>query len=417
MAIIRPVIQMQESVERPYGWVVTVASMLLMTIGAGGYFVVIVGLKLMAQDFGGLRWVPSMAYSMTLFGMGLGGIFIGRWSDRAGVGTPALVGAVMVVVGALVVSVTTNRWMFLLAHGILIGLLGNAALFSPLLANVARWFDRRRGLAIAIVVSAQGLAGMVWPAVFRFLIERNSWREAYQAYAVFALVTMVPLTLLLRPRAPVAAAPTSRDGHTPDGNVLGFGAGRALVLLCLAIVGCCVAMAMPIVHVVSHTTDLGHPLSRAAEVLTLLLGCAFVGRIAWGVVADHIGGLRMLTVGSASQAVVLSLYLFVESLPGLYVLSGLFGLAFGGVIPAYTLIISKHFPFGSIGRRIATVYFFGAVGMAAGGWLGGFIFDVSGAYRGAFAVGLMFNLVNLSIVGSLLIRNARPLRAASALPQ
>ncbi len=405
---------MHESVERPYGWIVTVASLLMMTIGAGGYFVVIVGLKPVAEDFGGLRWVPSMAYSVTIFGMGLGGIFIGRWSDRSGVGTPALLGAVMVAVGAAVVSVTTNRWTFLLAHGILIGLLGNAALFSPLLANIARWFDRRRGLAVAIVISAQGLAGIVWPAIFRLLIERSSWREAYRVYAVFAVLTMVPLSLLLRPRAPVVAEHGSTAGGASRLHALGLGTSGVLALLCLAIVGCCAAMAMPIVHILSHTTDLGYPLARAAEVLAVLLGFGFVGRIAWGTVGDRIGGLRMLLLGSASQAIVLSLFLVVDSLSGLYVLSALFGLAFGGIIPSYVLIISTYFPAGSLGWRIATVYFFGAVGMALGGWLGGFIFDLSGAYRGAFAIGLLFNLVNLAVVGSLSTREAPALRTASA---
>ena len=285
-------IQAQERIERPYGWVVVVGSLLLMTVGAGGYYVVIVGLKLVAQDFGGLRWVPSMAYSMTVFGMGLGGIFIGRWSDRVGVGTPALLGSLMIVAGALTASVTTDRWTFLLAHGVLIGLFGNAALFSPLIANTARWFDRRRGIAVAIVTSAQTLAGVFWPFTFRLLIEGSSWREAYRVYALVALVTMVPLSFLLRRPAPVAPEAHTRELGASYAQVLGLAQSSVLVWLCIAIVCCCVAMAMPIVHVVSHATDLGYPLARASEMLALLLGCAFFSRIAWGAVSDRVGGLR-----------------------------------------------------------------------------------------------------------------------------
>lgn len=406
-------IQAQESVERPYGWVVVAASLLMMTIGAGGYYVVIVGLKLVAQEFGGVRSVPSMAYSMAILGMGLGGIFIGRWSDRVGVGIPALAGALMVVAGTSLASVATHRWAFLLAHGVLIGLLGNAALFSPLIANAAHWFDRRRGIAVSIVASAQGLAGIVWPSTFQSLIEATSWRQAYQTYAWFALVTMVPLSLALMPRAPVTPGPGSSERRPSEGLVLGFAGNGVLALLCLAIAGCCVAMAMPIVHVVAYATDLEHTLSQAASVLAVLLACAFVSRIAWGFVGDRIGGLRVLMICSAFQAVVLGMYLFVESLPGLLVVSGLFGLAFGGIIPSYTLIISKHFPPGSIGWRIATVYFFGAIGMAVGGWLGGFIFDLSGGYREAFAAGLFFNFANLLIVGALLIREAPSFRTVN----
>lgn len=381
------------------------ASLGLMTVGAGGYYVVIVGLKLVALDFDELRWVPSMAYSATVFGMGLGGIWIGRWSDRIGVGTPALIGAVMVSAGALTASFVVNLWAFLLAHGVMMGLLGNAALFSPLIANTARWFDQRRGVAVALVTSAQGLAGIVWPAVFRFTIASWGWRETYRVYAGVALVSMVPLSLLLRRRAPVVAVPYRSQGVS-NARVFGLSGGVALGLLCLAIVGCCVAMAMPIVHVVAHTSDLGHPLSRGAEVLMVALGCAFLGRIAWGFVADRIGGLRVLILGSAFQAVTLSLYLFVESLAGLYVVSGLFGIAFGGIIPSYTLVVSRYFPREGLGWRVAVVYLFGALGMAVGSWLGGAFFDLYGSYRGAFAMGLLFNVMNLGIVGLLLMREA-----------
>ncbi len=406
-----PVIQAEESIERPYGWVVVVGSLLLMTVGAGGYYVVIVGLKLVAQDFGGLRWVPSMAYSMTVFGMGLGGIFIGRWSDRVGVGTPALLGSLMIVAGALTASVTTDRWVFLLAHGVLIGLLGNAALFSPLIANTARWFDRRRGMAVAMVTSAQAIAGVFWPSMFRILIEGSNWREAYRVYALVALVTMVPLSFLLRRRAPTAPEGDLREVRVADARVLGLTQKSVLVSLSIAIVCCCVAMAMPIVHVVSHATDLGYPLARASEMLAVLLGCAFFSRIAWGVVGDRVGGIRVLLIGCLCQALVLAMYLAVDSLFGLYLISALFGLAFGGIIPSYALTISQHFPPGSIGWRIATVYFFGAIGMAIGGWLGGAVFDITGAYRGAFAAGLLFNAINLWIVGALVARGAETLES------
>ena len=398
-----PVTQAQESVERPYGWVVVVGSLLLMTVGAGGYYVVIVGLKLVAQDFGGLRWVPSMAYSMCVFGMGLGGIFIGRWSDRVGVATPALLGALMIIAGALTASVATDRWTFLLAHGVLIGLLGNAALFSPLIANTARWFDRRRGIAVAIVTSAQALAGVFWPFTFRFIIEGSGWREAYRVYALVALMTMVPLSFLLRRSAPIAPeAPTREAGA--DAQVLGLAQNGVLVWLCIpssAAVwpwpcrSCTWSPMRPTSAIRSRS---------ASEMLAVLLGCAFFSRIAWGAVSDRIGGLRVLMIGSLCQTLVIAMYLAVESLIGLFLLSGLFGLAFGGIIPSYTLIISKHFAPGSIGWRIATVYFFGAIGMAIGSWLGGAVFDLTGAYREAFAAGLLFNVVNLLIVGALLVR-------------
>lgn len=402
------------SIERPYGWVVVIASLLLMTVGAGGYFIVIVGLTLVAEDFGGLRWIPSLAYSLALLGMGFGGIFIGRWSERVGVGKPALIGAVMIALGSWSNSVASSHWALLASHAIFIGLIGNAALFSPLIANVAHWFDRRRGIAVSIVASAQGLAGIIWPTAFRYLIETTSWRESYRLYAGFAVVTMVPLSLLLWPRAPAPIVHSETREVDADDRVLGFTPGAALVSLCVAIVGCCVAMAMPIVHVVAYVTDLGYPLARGAEVLAILLGFGFLSRIAWGALGDRWGGLRVLLVGSMAQAAVLSAYLVVDSLIGIYIVSAFFGLAFGGIIPSYTLVVSRYFSRGSLGWRIATVYFFGAIGMATGGWLGGFLYDTTGSYRNAFAVGLVFNLLNLIIVATLLKREERPLEVALA---
>ena len=389
------------------------ASLLLMTIGAGAYLIVVVGLKLVAADFGGLRWVPSLAYSGALLGLGLGGIFVGRHSARLGVARPASVGALMIVAGALLASRTSNRWSFLAAHALLIGLAGNATLFSPLLANATKWFDRRRGVAVAIVASSQGLAGLVWPPIYRYLLEASGWRETYRLYALFAAFTLFPLSLLLRPRppAPVGAASASRASSSR--GVLGLGTATLTVLLCAAIVGCCVAMAMPIVHIVAYVTDLGHPFSRAAEVLTVLLGSAFFGRIAWGALSDHIGALRVLLLGSACQAAALALYLFVDSLAGLFALSAFFGIAFGGIIPSYTLIISKYFQPASVAWRVATVYLFGAIGMGLGGWLGGYVFDQTGSYRIAFAIGLAFNLANLAIVGSLRARETTGFRTVS----
>lgn len=401
------------SVERRYGWVIVITSLLMMTVGSGGYFIVLVGLKLVAQDFDGLRWVPASAYSATVFGMGLGGIFIGRWSDRFGVGGPALLGSAMVVAGAWLAGTTTDRWVFLFAHGALMGLVGNAAMFSPLLANATRWFDRRRGVAVSIVASSQGLAGLVWPVVFRRSIESVGWRESYLWFGWLALATMIPLSFLLRPRAPTS--PERSDGEAGAATGLPIQSGLAImVLLCAAIVGCCIAMAMPIVHVVAHATDLGHSLARSSEVLTVLLGSAFFSRIAWGVVSDRIGGMRVLLTCSALQATGLAAYLVVDGLAGLYVVSAFFGLAFGGIIPSYALVLARYFSLASMGVRIAVVYLFGAIGMAIGGWLGGALFDATGTYGGAFAVGLVANVVNLGIVGSLFVRGAPVLRTASA---
>jgi MFS family permease len=402
------------SIERPYGWVVAVASMAMMTVAMGAAYLVVVALKPIAGEFGWPRAVPSLCYSLLLIGSGLGGLLMGRFADRTGMGPPAAVGALSLAFGAWLASVSESAGMLYLAHGLFLGLLGNGAFVAPLLANATRWFDRRRGIAVALVASGQPLAGAIWPPSLRYLTEDFGWRTAFSAYALTALLVLLPLALLVRER-PTIAVGGGRSGRPWDGRVLGWPAEIVQAALCLAIVGCCVAMAMPMVHLIAYATDIGHPGARAAEMLALLLACAFVSRLLFGVLVDRIGGLWTLFIGSAGQALTLSCFAFVHSFAGLYVISALFGLAFGGIVPCYAIIVRELFPASQAGWRIGAVILFGALGMALGGWLGGLIFDLSGSYRTAFLVGVAFNLGNLSLVGTLLHRRLQePARAVTA---
>ena len=300
-------------------------------------------------------------------------------------------------------------------HAVLIGFAGGGALFSPLVANVTRWFDRRRGMAVAAVVSGQGLAGAFFAPAFRWSVEAEGWRATFEYYALLCLVTLIPLALLLRPKPPAEpAAPASSRAATPgDALVLGQAPGRVAWMLNIAIVGCCVAMAMPMVHIVAHASDLGHSTADAAAMLSLLLGCGFVSRLGWGWVSDHLGGLPTLVTGSFCQAGALALFLFVDSLAGLYFISGFFGVAFAGIVPSYTVILRRHFPVAQMGARVGMVYLFGTIGMAGGGYLGGVIFDIGGSYAPAFIVGLAFDVLNLVLVVPLLRRERREGRAVS----
>jgi len=397
------------SIETPYGWAVITASVLLMTVGTAGFYVTVVNLKVLVAEFGWPRQIPSLAYSVALLGTGLGGIWMGKWTDRIGMMWPTIFGALAVVAGALVAARVEDWWSFLAAHGILIGFFGGGAMFSPLVANATRWFDRRRGIAVAAVVSGQGLAGAIFVPIFNWYSEAEGWRATFDAYALFCLISLIPLAIVLRPQPPAApgqqgdvAAPAAADGR-----VLGLSSFRVAWTLNVAIIGCCVAMAMPMVHVVAHATDVGHFAKDGGLMLSLLLGCGFVSRLAWGKLSDHIGGLRTLVTGSICQAVALSLFLFVDSLVGLYLISAFFGLAFAGIVPSYTLILRRHFPLAEIGGRVGVIYLYGTIGMALGGWLGGAIFDLAGSYFHAFIVGLAFNALNLVLVVPLFRRERR----------
>ena len=400
-------VQQKDSIEVSYGWVIVFASLAIHTIALGAPILIFVALKPIAADFDWPRSVPSMAYSLMMIGTGVGGIAMGWWMDRRGVMQPVLFGSIMVGLGALLASQSDARWSFYAANGILIGLLGKAAMIAPLVANATRWFDRRRGLAVAIIASGQGVAGAVWPPVVRYLNDGFGWRDTYVYFGVFALATMVPLALVLKPKAPISSSAGAHGASQEGDRVLGLPASAVQGLLWVATIGCCAAMAVPIVHLVSHATDLGHSKEQAVGILSVLFGAAFVSRIAFGIVADRIGAALTLLIGSAGQAVILVMFAFVDGLTGLYVAALLFGLGFSGIMPCYALLIRLWFPATQAGLRIASQYLFAASGMALGGWMGGALFDLTGTYIAAFMVAFGFGIMNLLTIVFLYSRQSR----------
>ena len=396
------------SVETPYGWVIVFASLALHSISLGAPTILFVALKPIAADLDTVRAVPSLAYSLLMIGAGVGGIAMGRWMDRHGVMRPVLFGSVMICAGALLASHAEGRWSLFIATGLLMGLLGKAAMIAPLVANVTRWFDRRRGLAVAVITSGQGLAGAVWPTVVQYFNDLVGWRGSFLYFGVFAAATMVPAAFLLRPRAPIQASDRTGAARSGDRRVLDLPPRVVQGMLWLAVIGCCSAMSVPIVHLVSHVTDQGYTLEQGARVLSILFTAAFVSRIGFGMLADRIGPVRTLLIGSVSMAAMLLAFAFTTSYTGLFAAALLFGLGFSGIMPCYPLIIRLLFPVSEAGGRIAAQYMFAAGGMALGGWLGGAIFDLTGSYAPAFLVAFAFNAMNLTLIGIVHARRMRP---------
>ena len=396
------------SVETPYGWVVVFASLAVHSIALAAPTILFVALKPIAADLDTARAVPSLAYSLLMIGTGIGGIAMGRWMDRYGVMQPVLFGSVMICLGALLASHAEGRWSLFIATGLLMGLLGKAAMIAPLVANVTRWFDRRRGLAVAIITSGQGLAGAVWPPVVQHFNDLVGWRGTFLYFAVFGAATMVPAAFLLRPRPPIAVSDRPPGAvRTDERRVLDLPPHVAQVMLWVAAIGCCTAMSVPIVHLVSHVTDQGYTLEQGARVLSVLFVAAFLSRLGFGVLADRIGPVRTLLIGSVSMAAMLLAFAFSTSYTGLFVAALLFGLGFSGVMPCYPLIIRHLFPVSQLGGRIAAQYMFAAGGMALGGWLGGVFFDLTGSYSSAFLVAFGFNAVNLVVMSFFHFRHTR----------
>ena len=395
--------------ESSYAWIRLAVALALMTLGGAGMYSMAVALPPLQAEFGIARGEASLPFTLTMLGFGVGGIFMGRLADRFGVIVPVMIGAMCLALGFTAAGFAQNLAQFAAIHGLLIGF-GTSGTFVPLVADITLWFTRRRGIAVAIVMSGNYLAGTVWPPIMQHFIDSDGWRPTYIGTGLVCLVAMPPLALALR-RKPPAIAGLSRAGTraaSPDPErPLGLAPGQLQGLLCVAGVACCVAMSMPQVHMVAYCADLGFPAARGAEMLALMMGFGIVSRLVSGWIADHIGGLRTLLLGAALQATALALFLPFDGLVALYAVSALFGLFQGGIVPSYPLIVREYFSPREAGARTGTVIMATLVGMALGGWLPGWIFDLTGSYRAAFANGIAWNLVTTGIALFLLTRARR----------
>jgi MFS family permease len=379
-------------------------TLLLSTIGGVGMWSVVVALPAIQAEFGVDRGEASLPYTLAMLGFGISGIVVGRLVDRFGIVRPLAAAIVALGLGYVAAGSATSLWQFALAHGVLIGV-GSAATFGPLIADISHWFQRRRGIAVAICASGSYVAGTIWPPVVQHLIASQGWRATHIGIGLFCIATMLPLVMGLRGRAPARVAAGQGSVGTP--RALGITPGALQLLLAVAGVGCCAAMSMPQVHIVAYCGDLGYGVARGAEMLSLMMGFGIVSRIASGAIADRLGGLATLLLGSALQGVALLLYLGFNGLTSLYLISALFGLFQGGIVPSYAIITREYFPPEEAGARVGVVLMATLIGMALGGWMSGAIFDLTGSYRAAFANGVLWNLLNGSIVLWLMLRRQR----------
>ncbi|KMO42197.1 MFS transporter [Methylobacterium tarhaniae] len=393
-------------------WRRLAVSVLLTTIGGVGMWSVVVVLPAVQAEFGAARGAAALPYTLTMVGFAFGGVLMGRLADRFGILAPLVLGGICLFLGYGATALSTSLWQFALAHGILIGLLGSSAAFGPLMADISLWFVRRRGIAVSVCAAGNYLAGTIWPPLVQHAVSAYGWRATQGGIGLFCLATMLPLALLMRRRPPVAAV--ERGGAAGAGGTLGLPPTMLQGLLVVAGLACCVAMSMPQVHIVAYCGDLGYGVARGAEMLSLMLGFGIVSRVASGFLADRIGGLPTLLVGSVLQGVALLLYLAFDGLTSLYVISALFGLFQGGIVPAYAIIVRELFPANEAGGRVGVVLMSTLFGMALGGWLSGVIFDLSGSYAAAFANGIGWNLLNVAISLWLVQRQAGQGRALPA---
>ena len=395
-------------VDSPYAWFRLLVSLLLMTVGNGAMWVIPVVLPAVQRDFGVGRAEAALPYTLMMLGFGLGGILMGRLADRFGLLVPLLIAGCASGLGFVLASQAGSVLSFALVHGLLIGLLGCSVTFAPLMADTAQWFVRRRGIAVAVCARGNYLAGTVWPPIIQHFVASAGWRNTYIGVGLFCGTAVLLMAPLMRRRPPVQApaATTSGSSLTAE-RPFGLSPNVATGVLCLAGVACCVAMAMPQVHIVAYCNDLGYGAARGAEMLSVMLACGIVSRLVSGAICDRIGGLRTLLLGSVLQGLALLLFLPFDGLTSLYIIAALFGLFQGGIVPAYAIIVREYFPASQTGVRVGTVIMFTMVGMALGGWMSGKVFDLTGSYHAAFLNGVAWNLVNLAIAVVLLGRSRR----------
>jgi MFS family permease len=388
-------------------------TLLIMTVGSSGMYVVSVMLPAVQAEFGVARADASLPYTLLMLGFGIGGVLMGRLADRFGVMWPLLGGAVSLGLGYVACGMADGIVAFTVAQAVLVGLFGSAAAFAPLVADTSLWFVKRRGIAVAVCASGNYVAGAVWPPIAQHFIETVGWRQTYIGMGVFCGLAMAALALFMRARPPGIAVEPSKSVSPIGQSALrqrdmtrpfGLSMGTAQGLLCVAGVACCVAMSMPQVHIVAYCSDLGYGAARGALMLSLMLAFGVVSRLVSGAICDRIGGLRTLLLGGVLQCVALLLFLPFDGLVPLYVISALFGLFQGGIVPSYAIIVREHFPPAEAGARVGTVLMFTLFGMALGGWMSGKVFDLTGSYHAAFLNGIGWNLLNVSIAAMLLFR-------------
>ncbi|HSY56712.1 MAG TPA: MFS transporter [Bradyrhizobium sp.] len=382
-------------------WTRLAVAVLIGSLGSVGMWSVVVALPVVQSEFAATRGTASLAFTMVMLGFGLGQVVTGRISDRYGIVAAIGVGIGILGLGYVGAGLSPAIWQYTLVH-FLIGL-SSAATFGPLMAEASHWFDRYRGLAVAIAASGNYIGGTIWPPLVNWGIQTYGWRATHIAIGIFTALAMTVALGGLRLMVGVASQRSHVDAPLPRLDVK-LSTNALTVILSLASISCCVGMSMPQVHIVAYCGDLGYGVARGAEMLSLMLGFGIVSRIGSGFLADKIGGIRTLLIGSIAQASALLLYLFFDGLTSLYVISALFGLFQGGIVPSYAIIVREAMPASQAATRIGMIIFASVFGMSFGGWVSGVIFDATGSYAAAFLNGLGWNALNITIMVGLLLR-------------
>jgi len=373
------------SVETRSSWIVATVVLVILALSFGAPWITIVALKLIAAELGGQRSVPALATALAWTGFGAGGMVMGYVAERVGVRATVILGAVMICIG-LALSTGGETWQLYLGQGLFIGFLGVGGMNAPFYIYISRWFDRRRGSALALISSGSYVAGAIWPPIFERAVAYAGWRQTMLYYGLLEVAVVVPLAALFLRPPPELQLPVGAFGMlSAPSTVMGWPPNLVFALMAAASIFCCVPMAIPQAHLPAFCSDLGILASHGAAMLSVLLGTAFISRQFWGWVSDRIGGLPTVVTGSIFQLLAMAAFMFTQDEIGLFTVSAAFGLGFAGIIPAYVLAIRELFPAAQAYWRIPMLLLCSGSGMALGGWLAGALYDHFGTYAPAFA--------------------------------
>jgi len=391
-----------QSIETNASWVAATVALFILTFYHGAPLLAPVALKPIAAELGASRSVPALANSLAWLGSGAGAIAFGWIAERVGIVPTVVFGGVMIGAG-LAWSALGGTRELLLGHGLLVGVLGGGAINVPLIIYISRWFDRRRGSAVALVSSGQYIAGALWPPCIAFGIAQLGWRTTMVAFGIATTLAILLVALMwLRP-PPTGASPAASELNADTVTVAG--SESTFILLCVAGFLCCTPMAMPPGHLVALCSDLGISAAHGAFMLSVLLGSAFISRLFWGWLTDRVGGLYTILAAASCQAAALVGFVFTQNEAGLFAVSAAFGLGFSGLIPAYVVALRAMFPANEAAWRMPVWFFVNIIGMALGGWLAGYVYDQLGSYGPAFAVGVVFNIANIAVIAAIARRH------------
>ncbi|MCZ6575213.1 MAG: MFS transporter [Gammaproteobacteria bacterium] len=390
------------ALESRYAWMIVVVSSVLMGMGAGALVSISVFLKPLIAEFGWLRAETAFAYTAGAIAMGIGGIVMGYLSDRFSTRWVALAGMVFLGFSLLLIGNQRSLWQFYLLYCVMGGF-GAAALDAPLLANVGTWFERNKGLALGVATAGRSLGQGLVPFVGGILVATYGWRHAYVVLGTVSFA-LVPLAWLVRSPPGLKEAKIAARATSPSEQSEAFPVKPivAVAWLSVAAIFCCIAMGTPMVHVVALARDAGIDQKSAAGVILLVYLSGFFGRIFFGKMADHIGGIHAYLTASAIQTAFVFWFTQLDSLTGFYILAVLFGFGMSGVMTCLIVSVRELTPVYMRGISTGTIFLTAWIGMGLGGYQGGLFFDQSGAYIIPYANAAFAGIVNLAIVGSLL---------------